>query len=113
MRRRFWYGARIGAWASLCIVLHAAAEQAPPTPAQPSCVQGRDLMTPAEVAEHREKMRSLQSDAERAAYRRANHEEMMKRAAARGTVLCDERGAGPTTGSGVPSPANEAPPPSK
>jgi hypothetical protein len=113
MRRRLWYRARIGAWVPLCIALQAAAEQAPPTPAQPSCVQGRDLMTPAEVAEHREKMRSLQSDAERAAFRRANHEEMQKRAAARGTVLCDERGVGPPTGSGVPSPAHEALPPSK
>lgn len=113
MTRRFWYRARIGAWFPLCIALQAAAEQAPPTPAQPSCVQGRDLMTPAEVAEHRERMRSLQSDAERAAFRRANHEEMMKRAAARGSVLCDERGIGPTPSSGVPAPTNEAPPPSK
>ncbi|HME71234.1 MAG TPA: hypothetical protein VKM54_15390 [Myxococcota bacterium] len=113
MGRGLWHRARIGAWVSLCIALQAAAEQAPPAPAPPSCLQGRDLMTPAEVAEHREKMRSLQSDAERAAFRRANHEEMKKRAAERGTVLCDERGVGPTTGSGVPSPANEAPPPSK
>ena len=70
-------------------------------------------MTPAEVAEHREKMRSLQSDAERAAFRRANHDEMMKRAAERGTVLCDDGGVGPTIGSGVPSPTNDAPPPPK
>jgi hypothetical protein len=68
-------------------------------------------MTPAEIAEHREKMRSLQSDAERAAFRRANHEEMKKRAAERRTVLCDEQGIHP--GGNAPSPTNETPPPSK
>lgn len=113
MRRRLFHRARIGVWVPLCLALPAAAEQTPPTPAQPACVHGRDLMTPAEVAEHRAKMGSLQSDAERAAFRRANHEEMKKRAAAKGSVLCDERMVGPTTGGGAPSPANEAPPPSK
>jgi hypothetical protein len=66
-------------------------------------------MTPAEIAEHREKMRSLPNDEERAAFRRANHEEMEKRAAARGTVLCDE-GAGGLLQVRTPP---EAPAPSK
>jgi len=110
MGRGFGCAIRIGAWVSFCLALSAAAEQAP-TPETPSCVRGRDLMTPAEVMEHRAKMQSLQSDEERAAFRRANHEEMKKRAAARGTVLCDERMVGPTTDSTAP--AGKVPPPSK
>ena len=104
MRRGFCRRTCIGAWVPLCLALHASAEQAPPAPGQPACIQERELMTPAEVADHREKMRSLQSDGERAAFRRANHEEMAKRAAARGTVLCDERVVGPTPGEVAPSP---------
>ena len=110
---RLFRRARIGGWVPLCLALQSAAQEAPPTPAQPSCVHGRDLMTPTEVAEHRAKMASLQSDAERVAFRRVNHEEMKKRAAAKGTVLCDERMVGPTTGGGAPSPAKETPSPSK
>ena len=108
MGYRLGYGVPIAVCFLFCVVLRAAAQQAPPAPASPSCVQARDLMTPAEVAEHREKMRSLQSDTERAEFRRANHEEMKNRAAARGTTLCDEAGVAP--GSGVPSPPNEPPP---
>jgi len=111
MRCCLGYGVRIGAWASLCLALQAAAEEAPPTPVQPSCVRERDLMTPAEVTQHRAMMGSLQSDAERAAFRRGNHEEMKKRAATKGTVLCDEQTVGPAAG-GAPSPAHETPPPS-
>ena len=108
MGDRIGYGVPIAVCFLLCVVLCATAQQTPSAPATPSCVQARDLMTPAEVAEHREKMRSLQSDAERADFRRANHEEMKKRAAARGTTLCDEGGVAP--GIAVPSPPNEPPP---
>ncbi|HBZ69785.1 MAG TPA: hypothetical protein DEP35_08660 [Deltaproteobacteria bacterium] len=111
MRRRLWR-AGIGI-VPLCLALQATADQAAPTPAPPSCVQERDLLTPAEVAEHRAKMASLQTDAERAAFRRENHEEMRRRAAARGTVLCDERSGGPKTGTASPSRASDNPPPSK
>jgi hypothetical protein len=100
------YGVSIGVCLLFSMVLRAAADQTPPAPPSPSCVQARDLMTPAEVAEHREKMRSLQSDAERAEFRRVNHEEMKKRAAARGTTLCDEGGVAP----GMPSTGHEPPP---
>lgn len=115
MRRCVGYGARIGACVPLCLALQAAAEQVAPPPAQPSCVRERDLMTPTEVAEHRAMMASMQSDAERAAFRRANHEEMKKRAATKGTVLCDDQAVGSTTGGtpSTPSPAHEAPAPSK
>jgi len=110
MGRRLGCAIGMSASLSLCLALSAAAEQAP-TPEAPSCVRARDLMTPAEVTEHRQKMQSLQSDEERAAFRRANHEEMKKRAAARGTVLCDERMVGPSTESAAP--AGKVPPPSK
>lgn len=113
MRRRLFRRAGIGGWVPFCLALQAAAQEAPPPSAHPSCVQKRDLMTPTEVSEHRAKMASLQSDAERAAFRRANHEEMKKRAAAKGTVLCDERVVEPTTGGGAHTPAKEAPSPPK
>jgi hypothetical protein len=106
--QRTGYGVALAVCFLFCAASRAAAQQTPPAPPSPSCLQARDLMTPAEVAEHREKMRSLQSDAERADFRRANHEEMKRRAAARGATLCDEAGVAP--GSAVPSPAQQPPP---
>ncbi|MEN8175258.1 MAG: hypothetical protein ABFS23_05815 [Pseudomonadota bacterium] len=71
----------------------------PPQPPAPAGT-GRELMSPEEFAEHREKMRSLGPE-EQAAYRAEQHEAMRKRAEAQGISIPDEPpAAGP--GRGVP-----------
>ncbi len=59
----------------------------PEAPAAEKPVCGRDLMTPDELAAHREKMRSFATQEERAAYRAAHHAKMMERAKERGVEL--------------------------
>jgi hypothetical protein len=54
---------------------------------------GRNLMTEQERAEHRARIRSLDTEEERYMYRQQIHEEMKKRAAKRGISLPDEPGA--------------------
>jgi hypothetical protein len=66
-------------------------------------VYGYQLMTEQERAEHRAKMRSFNTDAEREAYRRQHHEMMQQRARAQGVTLPDEpmpRGQGRGMGKG-------------
>lgn len=74
-------------------------------------VYGWQLMTEQEREEHRNKMRTLQTEKEREAYRQEHHERMEKRAKERGVTLPSEpaprgtgpgpvRGTGPGTGSG-------------
>ncbi len=53
---------------------------------------GRNLMTEQERAEHRERIRNLQPQEERNAYRMRTHEEMRKRAKERGIRLPREPG---------------------
>ena len=48
---------------------------------------GWQLMTPEERAEHRQTMRSLESEKDRAAYRLKHHETMRARAAEQGVTL--------------------------
>lgn len=81
-----------------------AAVAADPTPAKdsPAASQttGRDMMTPAERAEHRKKMRSAKSAEERQKLRSEHHEEMMERAHEQGkTVPCENTG---TSGTAAP-----------
>ncbi|AHI66865.1 hypothetical protein [Burkholderia thailandensis] len=52
-------------------------------------IYGSQLMTPAERAEYRTRMRSAASDAEREKIRAEHHAEMQKRANARGIKLPD------------------------
>ena len=52
-------------------------------------IYGYQLMTPAERAEYRERMRAAQSFEEREKIRAEHHEEMQKRAEARGITLPD------------------------
>jgi hypothetical protein len=58
---------------------------APASPPEPVC--GRELMTPEEAAEHREKAWSAKTPEERDAYRAQHHAEMMTRAKERGVTL--------------------------
>ena len=50
---------------------------------------GREPMTPEELAEHRRRMRSLETEEEREAYRQEHHERMEKRARERGVNIPD------------------------
>ncbi len=65
---------------------------------------GRDLMTAEELTEHRAKMRSARTRAERDAYRTEHHAQMLKRAQERGVPLnpagCSGLGMGPGRGPG-------------
>ena len=66
-------------------------------------VYGYQLMTEQERAEHRAKMRSFNTEAEREAYRRQHHEMMQQRARAQGVTLPDDpmtRGQGRGMGKG-------------
>jgi hypothetical protein len=54
---------------------------------------GRNLMTEQERAEHRARIRSMDTEEERYMYRQQIHEEMKKRASERGISLSDEPGA--------------------
>ena len=74
-----------------------------PTTISEETVYGYQLMTEQERAEHRTKMRSFNTDAEREAYRRQHHEMMQERARAQGVTLPDEpmpRGQGRGMGKG-------------
>ncbi len=62
-------------------------EQSRQTMQQQEQVFGWELMTQEERIEHRDKMRSLQSQEERESYRLEHHAEMEKRARERGVVL--------------------------
>lgn len=63
-------------------------------------VFGRELMTQQELQQHRETMRNLNTDAERAQYRQLHHERMMERARERGVELRNGKGQGPGQGMG-------------
>lgn len=63
-------------------------------------VFGRELMTQQELQQHRETMRNLNTDAERAQYRQLHHERMMERARERGVELRNGMGQGPGQGMG-------------
>ncbi|QXP83904.1 hypothetical protein [Methylococcus sp. Mc7] len=58
-------------------------------------VRGRDLMSPEERAQHREKMRSLKTEEERKAFREEQHKKMQERAKEKGLTLPDQPGQGP------------------
>jgi len=67
-------------------------------------IYGSQLMTPEEMAEHRAKMRSLQTNEEREAYRLEHHQMMQERAREQGVTLPDEapaQGGGMGSGSGM------------
>ena len=55
-------------------------------------VYGRELMTEQEMPEHRERMRSFESEAEREKYRTEHHKRMQERAREQGVELPDEPG---------------------
>jgi hypothetical protein len=69
-------------------------------------VYGWQLMSEQERAEHRNKMRSFQTEQQREAYRMEHHKRMQKRAQERGMTLPDQPGprgkgmGGPGMGSG-------------
>ena len=66
-------------------------------------VYGRELMTSEELAEHRRRMRSLETEQEREAYRQEHHERMEERARERNVKIPDEpgpRGGGMGPGNG-------------
>lgn len=78
-----------------------------PVQAADEFVYGRELMTQQEMAEHRARMRSLNTAQEREAYRQEHHRKMQERAREQGKVLPDEpagrgRGMGPGGGSNRP-----------
>lgn len=64
-------------------------------------VFGRELMTQQELQQHRETMRNLNTDAERAKYRQLHHERMMERARERGVELRNGMGQGSGQGMGM------------
>ncbi len=64
---------------------------------------GRELMSDEERMEHRHKMREMETEEEREAYRAEHHEEMRKRAQEAGVQIPDEpmpRGGGMGYGAG-------------
>ncbi|MBY6069742.1 hypothetical protein KUV35_00410 [Marinobacter salsuginis] len=63
-------------------------------------VFGRELMTQQELQQHRETMRNLNTDTERAQYRQLHHERMMERARERGVELRNGMGQGSGQGMG-------------
>ena len=87
MRRRSRLAAAAFAAACALAPLGTAAEEpVKPEPVeQPAC--GRALMTREEQAAHRERMRSLPTPEERAAYRAEHHARMLERAKERGVEL--------------------------
>lgn len=83
------------AFASAITVAPLLAEEKSPAPGQnqiqqQSPVRGRDLMTPDELAQHREKMRSFKTEKERRAYREEHHKKMQERAKQKGLTLPDK-----------------------
>lgn len=63
-------------------------------------IYGSQLMSQQEMAEHRAKMRSLQTNEERETYRLEHHQMMQERAREQGVTLPDES---PTAGGGMGS----------
>lgn len=61
-----------------------------PAQAEDEFVYGRELMTEQEMAEHRARMRSFNTEQEREMYRLEHHQKMQERARAQGKVLPDE-----------------------
>ncbi len=61
-----------------------------PLQAEDDVVYGRELMTEQERAEHRTRMRSLNTEQEREAYRLEHHKQMQERAHERGVTIPDE-----------------------
>ena len=53
-------------------------------------IYGEDLMTPQERNTYRERMNTLETDQERAAYRKAHAQQMQSRAAERGVTLPEQ-----------------------
>ena len=83
-----------------------AATEGQPAPgtAAPQCVRPRDLMSAEELQAHRDKMRSLTTTEEKAAYRKETRAMLEARAAKRGLPLCGRaggRGPGPGMGPGM------------
>jgi hypothetical protein len=73
-------------------------------------VYGSQLMTPEERAQHRERMRNAENEAEREKIRSEHHEQMRIRAEQQGVILPEEvpayapgRGKGPGPGGGMGS----------
>ncbi len=69
-------------------------------------IYGSELMTKEERAEHRAKMRSLKTEAEREAYRKEHHMKMQERAKKMGKTLPDMPSA---AGGGMMAPKPAAP----
>lgn len=101
--------------------LHASAKDPAKTaapeaaaPATGDAVCGRELMRADELAQHRAKMQSLTTPAERTAYRAQHHAEMAARAKERGVTLdpaqCPHGGMGMGMGPGRGGPPPAAPP---
>jgi hypothetical protein len=86
MKRRTLIGGLAGAAAALALGM------AMPALAEDEVIYGRELMTEQERAEHRAKMRSLETEQEREAFRMEHHKLMQERAKARGVTLPDEPG---------------------
>jgi hypothetical protein len=101
----------LAAWALVfaLVALPSSAE----TPAADKPVCGRDLMTPEELAAHREKMRSFATREERAAYRAEHHAKMVERAKQRGVELppqgCPKGPGAGGGGAGGPGPGPRRP----
>jgi len=55
-------------------------------------IYGRQLMTEQELQQHREKMRSFETEQERETYRKEHHKLMQERAKERGVTIPDEPG---------------------
>ncbi len=64
-------------------------------------VFGRELMTQQELQEHRQTMRNLNTEAERAQYQQQHHERMLQRARERGVELKNGMGRGMGSGQGM------------
>jgi hypothetical protein len=73
--------------------LMAVEPVAPPESSQPSkIVRGRDLMTPEDWREHRQKPQGLATTEERQAYRREHRKMLEARAKEKGVILRDGAG---------------------
>jgi hypothetical protein len=64
-------------------------------------VFGRELMTQTELQEHRNTMKNMNTDAERAQYRQQHHERMLQRAREKGVELKNGMGQGSGKGKGM------------
>jgi hypothetical protein len=82
--------------------VRAAQQQpVPPQTREQPPIYGRELMTDAEVARQRERMRAAGSEEERARIRAEHHAEMRRRATERGVDLPEAPPAGRGPGSGM------------